>query len=564
MLWLTEMLQKYPELAVFAAIGIGYWVGVWRIGSFSFGGVTGALMTGMLIGWLFNVPVSGPAKSLVFLLFLFGVGYEVGPRFFTALKGDGWRFSVIGVFVPVIGLLTAWAVASYLKLDPGFSAGLVSGALTQSPTMGTASDAISALNISAELKGKYLAHIGVADALCYMFGALGIILFCGQLAPRLLKVDLEKEALALEAKFGMQRSSGGGYVSAWQPHETRAYLVPENGAVVGMTPMQAERLLPDARLYLHRIRRDGELIEASDSLTLQAGDVVAVTGRREVLAGVLDDRADEVDDRELLSIPLVTYDVFVTNKMYDGQTLQALVSSDAVRGVFLRKIMRRSVEIPIGLQTVIERGDTLVITGAEPVIIAAAKEFGEVIQPTDITDFVAVGFAIFIGALIGAALSFNIGGVIVSIGTSIGVLLAGITTGYIRSIRPLFGRVPDEAIQFMKSFGLAGFVAMAGIAAGPHFVTAVKEQGIGLLLGGAIVTLVPLLVGLWFGLKVMKINPLLLLGALAGAQTFTAALAAVQEKAKSPIAVVGYSGAYPIGQIVLTLWGTVIVLLMAG
>ena len=387
-------------------------------------------------------------------------------------------------------------------------------------------------------------------------------MFCAVLAPRLLKLDMEKEALLLESKFGMQRSNGG-YKSAWQPHETRAYLIPEGGVVIGMTPAQAELQVPEARLYVHRIRRNGEMIESHDDLRLQAGDVLAVTGRREVLAGVLDDRADEIDDRELLSIPLVTYDVFVTNKSYIGQTLEVLAMRDAVRGVFLNKILRRNVEIPIGLQMVIERGDTLVITGAEPIIVAVAKELGEVIQPTDVTDFVAVGLAIFIGALIGAALSFNIGGVIISIGTSVGVLLAGITTGYIRSVRPLFGRVPDEAIQFMKSFGLAGFVAMAGIAAGPHFVTAVKEAGISLLLGGAIVTMVPMVAGLWFGLKVLKLNPLLLLGALSGAQTFTAALAAVQEKSKSPVAVIGYSGAYPIAQIVLTMWGTVIVLLMS-
>lgn len=562
MLWLTEMLQKYPELAVFIALGIGYWIGDRRIAGFSFGGVTGSLLAGILVGWLFNVPVSAPAKSLVFLMFLFGVGYEVGPRFFTALKGDGWRFSVLGVFVPVIGLLTAWAVAAYLQLDPGFAAGMMSGALTQSPAMGTASDAVSTLNIAAELKAKYLAHIGVADALCYVFGALGVIIFCAELAPRLLKVDLEKEALELEAKFGMQRNAGG-YVSAWQPHETRAYLIPEGGAVIGMTPTQAEKLLPEARLYIHRIRRNGQMIEADGALKLQAGDVVAVTGRREVLATEMNDRADEVEDRELLSIPLVTYDVFVTNRKYDGQTLQGLSRSDTVHGVFLNKIMRRNVEIPIGTQTVIERGDTLVISGAEAVIVSAAKEFGEVVKPTDATDFVAVGLAIFIGALVGAALSFTVGGVIISVGTSVGVLLSGIMTGYIRSRRPLFGRVPDEAIQFMKSFGLAGFVAMAGIAAGPHFATAVKEAGFSLLIGGAIVTMVPMVVGLWFGLKVLKLNPLLLLGALTGAQTFTAALAAVQDKSKSPVAVIGYSGAYPVAQIVLTLWGTIIVLLMS-
>ena len=562
MLWLTEMLQKYPELAVFAALGIGYWIGGKRIAGFSFGGVTGSLLAGILVGWLFVVPVSAPAKSLVFLLFLFGVGYEVGPKFFTALKGDGWRFSVLGVFMPVIGLLTAWAVASYLRLDPGFSAGMMSGGLTQSPAMGTASEAITALNIDADLKAKYIANVGIADALCYVFGALGVIIFCAEVAPRLLKLDLPMEALALEAKFGMQRSEGG-YKSAWQPHETRAYRVREGGAVVGLSPSQAEHFRPDVRLYLHRVRRGDELIEAGEDLRLQAGDVVAVTGRREVLVDLLGGYAEEVDDRELLSIPLVTYDVFLTNGKIAGRTLEDLSRDDLVRGVFLRKITRRGVEIPAGTRTVVERGDTLALAGAEPVVLAAAKHLGEVVQPTDTTDFVALGFAILVGALIGSALAFKVGGVSISVGSSVGTLLAGITTGYVRSTRPLFGRIPDQAIKFMQSFGLAGFVAMTGITAGPHFVSAVREAGVSLLLGGAVVTMVPMVVGLWFGLKVMKLNPLLLLGALCGAQTFTAALAAVQEKSKSPIAVIGYSGAYPVAQIVLTAWGTVIVLLMS-
>jgi putative transport protein len=260
---------------------------------------------------------------------------------------------------------------------------------------------------------------------------------------------------------------------------------------------------------------------------------------------------------------MVAYDVFLTNKKWAGLTLEELAGRDWVRGVFLRRILRRSVEIPIGTQTVVERGDVLDFVGPETAVIAAAKEFGEVVHPIEATDFVALGVAIFIGALVGSAISFTVGGVSIAVGSSVGTLLAGIVTGYIRSTRPLFGRIPDHAVKFMQSFGLAGFVAMAGLSAGPHFASAVREAGISLLLGGAVVTLVPMVVGLWFGLKVLRINPLLLLGALAGAQTFTAALAAVQEKSKSPIAVLGYSGAYPIAQIVLTAWGTVIVLLMS-
>src|SRR6187455_1784817 len=214
--WLTEMLHKYPELAVFLALGIGYWIGNFKIAGFSFGGVTGSLLAGIFVGWLFEVPVSAPAKSLVFLLFLFSIGYEVGPRFLTALKGDGWRFAVLGVFVPVVGLLTAWGVAAYLRLDPGFAGGLVSGALTESPAIGTASEAIEGLAISAAEKQRLVGHVAVADALCYVFGAFGVIWVCGNLGPRLLKLDVRKEAEQLERQLGIEPNRPSS-VSAWRP-----------------------------------------------------------------------------------------------------------------------------------------------------------------------------------------------------------------------------------------------------------------------------------------------------------------------------------------------------------
>jgi AspT/YidE/YbjL antiporter-like protein len=139
--WFAELLAKYPELAVFLALAVGFWVGNLKIRGFSLGGTTGSLLAGIAIGLLFDVPVSGPAKSLVFLLFLFGIGYEVGPKFFSAMKGEGWRFAALAVFMPVVGLLTAWGVARQLGLDPGFAAGMLSGALTESPAMGTAAEA---------------------------------------------------------------------------------------------------------------------------------------------------------------------------------------------------------------------------------------------------------------------------------------------------------------------------------------------------------------------------------------------------------------------------------------
>lgn len=559
--WFSSVLTRYPELAVYLALALGYWIGGIRIRGFTLGGVTGSLLAGMLLGWWFVVPVSATAKSMVFLLFLFGIGYEVGPRFLSAMKGDGWRFAALGVFMPVVGLAAAWAVASYLRLDPGLAAGMLSGALTESPAMGTASEAIQALPLDAATRERYIAHIGVAGALCYVSGALGVIFTCTVIGPRLLRIDPAAHALVLEARFGIRRQRSG-IASAWQPFETRAYRVNADAPIAGLDVATAERSIEGARLFVHRIRRQDELIEATATTLIHPGDSVAISGRREVLVSLVGGRAGEIEDAELLDIEMASHEVFVSKARWAGRTLAEIAACDDVRAVFLRRILRNGQEIPVGTQTVVERGDVLLLVGPEAAVRRAADQLGELIHPTDATDFVVVGFAIFLGALFGIVAAVPVGGITVTIGTSVGALLAGIATGHVRARRPLFGRIPDAAVKLMQSYGLAAFVAMVGLGAGPHFLEAVKTSGLGLFFGGILVTMAPLLSGLWFGRRVLRIDPLLLLGAISGAQTFTAALAALQEKSDSPIAVIGYSGSVAVAHVFLTTWGTVIVLAM--
>jgi len=183
--WLANLFTKHPEMGVYLAVGIGYAMGKLKFHGVGLGAVTGSLLGGILIGNFFNVPIADQTKSMLFLLFLFGIGYSVGPNFFRSLKGDGWRWAVLGVFVPLVGLLVTYAVAMLLRLDPGYAAGLLSGGLTESPAIGTASEAIKALPLSNEQKDLFVAHIAVADAICYIFGTLGIIWACSSLGPKL-------------------------------------------------------------------------------------------------------------------------------------------------------------------------------------------------------------------------------------------------------------------------------------------------------------------------------------------------------------------------------------------
>jgi putative transport protein len=561
--WLSKLFVKYPEMSVYLSLGIGYFIGKVKFRGVGLGVVTGSLLGGILIGNFFHVPVSDQAKAILFLLFLFGIGYSVGPSFFQTFKGDGWRWMLLGVFVPVIGLLTAYSVARFLKLDVGYSAGLLSGSLTESPAIGTASEAINALSLLDEQKQQLIGHIAVADAICYIFGTLGVIWCCSSLGPKLLGIDLREESKNAEASLGIQRKKLG-VSSAWQPIGFRAYIIPPDAPVAGKTIAEAEKSVPGARLFVERIRRKGEVFAPAPTTVVEAGDTLAVVGRTDVLIKVLGPLSAEVSDSELLEIPVASFDVYVTSKAIAGKTLQE-VSDDVAeaRGVLLRGITRGEQSLPIGTGTILQRGDTLQVLGSETAVEKFARAVGTKIQPTEESDLAVLGIAVFIGVLVGAVLTIPVGHLRITLGTSVGTLLGGVVVGWMRSVKPWFGRMPDAAVLFMRSLGLAAFVAMIGLKAGPIFVHAVKEYGVVLLLGGMVVTLTPLIAGLFFGRYVLRLNSALLVGGIAGAQTMIAGVAAVQEKSGSSVSTLGYSYTVAFGHILLTTWGTVIVALMS-
>jgi putative transport protein len=563
MVWLEHFLVKYPELAVFFAISLGYLIGGIKIGGFGIGPVTGSLFAGILIGQFAEVPISGMAKSLLFLLFLFGIGYSVGPQFLQALKRDGMKPVLLAVVVCVTGLLTAVAVAKILGLDPGFAAGLVSGSLTESPAMGTATEAINALPLPDAERARLVAHIAVADAVCYIFGAIGVILFCSVVGPKLLGIDLTTEALKLEQELGIKRTAAG-VVSAWHRYELRAYRIAKDAPLIGLSRADAEARFPEHRLFIQRVRRQGAIVESGPDFRIEPGDIIAVSGRRETLVDVIDPRADEVEDRELLDIPVAAVEVLLTNRQLAGRSLEDVAKEGWARSLYLPGITRGGQDIPLGPGVTLERGDILRLIGPETVVAEGAKRVGVTIAPTTATDFFVLGLAIFLGGLVGVLVTFPIGDLRISLSTSVGTLIAGLVVGHLRTRFPLFGRIPDAAVSLMTALGLAAFVAMTGLHAGPVFVSAIAEAGIGLLFGGMVVTLMPMIVGLYFGRYLLRMNPILLLGGLAGAQTMTAGMAAVQDRSGSPVAVLGYTPAVPIGHILLTTWGTVIVGIVAS
>ena len=563
LVWLEQFLVRYPELALFLVIAAGYWIGSFKLGAFSLGPVTGSLFAGLFVGQFAPVPVSGMTKSFLFLLFLFGIGYSVGPQFMQALKRDGLKPVLLAVVVGITGLAASILVAKALRLDPGFAAGLLSGALSQSAAMGTATDAVNGLPLPEADRARFVAHIAVADAVCYIFGYAGVILFCTVVAPALLRIDLRAEALKLEQALGMSRAKPG-LASAWRKFELRAYRLPEGSPLAGLTVTDAEARVPEHRLFIHRLRREGRILEVEPGMTLQPGDVIALSGPRQIIVEQIGPRAEEIEDKELLDVPILAADVLLISPKLAGKSLADVSREDWTRGLYLRSVSRGGQDVPIAAGVVLQRGDLLRVVGPEPVVQNAAATIGAIIAPSSTTDFIVLGLAIFLGGVVGVLVSFSVGGMRISLSTSVGTLLAGLLVGHLRTRYPLFGRIPDGAVALMTSLGLAAFVGLTGIHAGPIFLSALREAGLGLLLGGMVVTLAPQIVGLAFGHFALRMSPILLLGALTGAQTVTAAMAALQERSGSPVAVLGYAPAYPVANILLTTWGSLVVLVMAG
>src|SRR3954463_1995219 len=412
--WLEQFLVRYPELALFLVIAGGYWIGGFKVAGFSLGPVTGALFAGLLVGQFAHVPVSGMTKSFLFLLFLFGIGYSVGPQFVQALKRDGLKPVLLTLVVAVTALSASLLMAKILKLDPGFAAGMMSGALTQSAAMGTATDAINGLPLPEAERARLVAHIAVGDAVCYVFGAAGVILFSTAIAPALLKIDLRVEAAKLEEALGMSHAKPG-LASSWRKFELRAYRLPEEAPLAGSTVAAAEAGGGAHRLFLHRLRRDGRIVEADPGLVLQANDVIALSGPRAVVVELVGPRGEEVDDKELLDIPLLAADVLLMRPELAGRTLAEVSGQDWTRGLYLRSVGRGAQDIPIAAGTVLERGDLLRVVGPEPVVQTAASRIGAMVAPSSTIDFIVLVLAIFLGGLVGVLLTFSVGGVKISL-----------------------------------------------------------------------------------------------------------------------------------------------------
>jgi len=558
--FLNDLFTAQPLLALFITIALGYLIGKIRIGSFVLGGIAGTLLIGVVIGQI-GVTIDPGIKTIFFALFIYAVGFQGGPQFFHALNRRSLNQLASAFVMTVVGLITVLVGAWIFGLDRGLAAGLASGGLTQSAILGTAGNAIQHLGLSAAVTKTMQTNVAVGYAVTYIFGSLGPIILVTWFLPAIKRWNVRAEAVKLAAKMsGGHAELDPGQFDAVRPILTRFFTLDEANGSSGKTALELDAALSDAAV--EAVVRAGETLALTDKTVLNSGDVVVLSGTPEamIVGGAL--VGDEVSAPAGFRLVEESREIILTNKALTSRPLSEIhehVNMDTRHGVYLTNAKRMGIDLPLLDKVTFDRGDELHFVGRPTDLDRVQSKLGYKIRAAAVADFIFFGIGMTIGLLIGL-ITFTLWGVPISLGSGVGCLLAGLLFGWLRSVHPRYAALPIGASNFLRDFGLAAFVGIVGITAGPQALVAIQHHGITLFLLGVAVTLIPPILTFFFSFYVLRIrNPIEALACVAGGRSSNPAFAALLAKAGNSTPVVSFTITYAVANVFLTLWGPVIV-----
>ncbi|MCS3927905.1 aspartate-alanine antiporter [Bradyrhizobium elkanii] len=550
------IISTAPEIFLLLAIAIGSLLGRIKIRGFSIGTTACVLIVAVLIGQLGSFAFPPILRAILFSLFVFTIGYRSGPEFFASLSFRTLAQVVLALVIGATGLVIVLVFAHVFELDTGTAAGLTAGALTQSSVIGTASGALAQLGLPKAALEQQEANIAAGYAVTYVLGYILTLLFVPFVAPILMRVDLKAEAAKLEAEL-----AGGAPPKtenlSYRKFQARAYRV-SIGAGSTIAAIEAEI---GSRTVVERIVRAGADIKPQHDTRLEAGDDVVIAGPTTAIVAAKPLLGAEIDAGELLrNLPGNVTEVLVENRRLHGRSIRDIAErlGDDARGVFLRSLTRMGREVPLGPNTRVYIGDVMTLVGSTGNIARATTQVGHALNASDRTDIAFLTAGIAVGLLAGLA-SFKVGAVALTLGGGGGALISGLVCGWLRSRNPTMGALPPAAQQTLSDLGLGGFIAAIGLGNGLAAWTAIQAHGLLLVGMGIVVTLIPLTVGTLFARYVLRMNPVVTCGALAGAMTVDAAVTGACDVAESKTPVLGVAVPYAVGNVLLTVLGPIVV-----
>jgi putative transport protein len=553
-----KFLAANPFLLLFLTIGLAVWVGRFSVKGYGLGMVAAAIVVGVgLATWAstygVKLQLDNFAKSLMYYLFMYGVGLRVGPSFFNSLKKDGLTFTILAVVCAFLGLGLVVVLSRMFELPAGAVGGVLAGSQTMSAAIGTAEMAVTqgAFKVPQGSTPEAIsAMIALGYGITYIWGTVGIILICKYL-PKWWGVDARQSAKEYEQKFGVPNLDDVG-LSGYRPAGLRAYRL-ENRQTAGKTIAQFRQAYPQYRIL--NIVRGGEALGASANQVMQAGDVVALGGRLEDLTANMGLLGPEVPDAKALAIPLDQAEILVTEKGVVGRALKEFRQEEVAGQLQVVRMERGGVPFPVGAETKLQRFDVLLVAGLRSAVEKAAAMLGRVARPSTATDLLTLSGGMILGLLIGG-INVPVAGFQVGLGNAGGLLLSGIFVSSVVSRLRFFGSTPNAARNILEDLGLVAFVSIVGVNAGASLLAQLTGAvALKIFLVGFIACTIPPFVTWALGFHLFKINPAVLMGGVAGARSHSGPCREAAKEIGSSVPWVGFPVGYAVSGVLLTVFG---------
>jgi len=554
----ASLLNGNYILLLFVVLALGLCLGKVRLGSVQLGNSIGVLVVSLLLGQQ-HFSINTEALNLGFMLFIFCVGVEAGPNFFSIFFRDGKNYLMLALVMVGTAMLLAFGLGRFFGWDIGLTAGMLAGSMTSTPVLVGAGDTLRNTLGSPKVLGPELDNLSLGYALTYLIGLVSLI-FGARYLPKLQHQDLSTSAQQIARERGLDTDSQR---KVYLP-VIRAYRVgQELVAWADGKNLRELGIYRQTGCYIERIRRNGILATPDGDAVLQYGDEIALVGYPDAHSRLDPSfrNGKEVFDRDLLDMRIVTEEVVVKNNNAVGKRLSQLNLTD--HGCFLNRVIRSQIEMPIDDSIVLNKGDVLQISGDARRVKSVAERIGFISIHSQVTDLLAFCAFFIVGLMIGL-ITFQFKSITFGIGNAAGLLFAGILLGFLRANHPTFGYIPQGALNMVKEFGLMVFMAGVGLSAGAGINHGLGAVGGQMLLSGLIVSLVPVVICFIFGAYVLRMNRALLFGAIMGARTCAPAMEIISDTARSNIPALGYAGTYAIANVLLTLAGTLIVIIWPG
>jgi putative transport protein len=553
-----EYLKANPFLLLFLTVGLAVWIGRFSVKGYGLGMVAAAIVVGVALAtWAstygVKLQLDNFAKSLMYYLFMYGVGLRVGPSFFNSLKKDGLTFTILAVICAVLGLVLVVVFSRMFGLPAGAVGGVLAGSQTMSAAIGTAEMAVTqgAYKVPAGSTPEAIsAMIALGYGITYIWGTVGIILICKYL-PKWWGVDAKKAAKEYEEKFGVPNLDDVG-LSGYRPAGLRAYRL-ENKQTAGKSIAQFRQSYPQYRIL--NVVRAGEPLGASADLVMQLGDVVALGGKLEDLTANMGLLGPEVADTKALAIPLDQAEILVTEKGVVGKELKEFRHEEVAGQLQVVRMERGGVPFPVGAETKLQRFDVLFVAGLRSAVEKAAALLGRVARPSTATDLLTLSGGMILGLLIGG-INVPIAGFQVGLGNAGGLLLSGIIVSSVVSRLRFFGSTPNAARNILEDLGLVAFVAIVGVNAGASLLAQLTGAvALKIFIVGFIACTIPPFVTWALGFHLFKINPAVLMGGVAGARSHSGPCREAAKEIGSSVPWVGFPVGYAVSGVLLTVFG---------